>query len=140
MSEAENLTYVHAFIDGLRESMRADRDVFVAGEDVEVRDLGALLQRAGFAMPVADTDVLAHLGQIYAADTSRWELVRRDDIPYALPEQPAPFTNRSALEVETGLILAGDHVDTGSVQGAMVSGRRAADGWLARTGAGPQTA
>lgn len=84
--------------------------------------------------PVADADVLAHVAQIYATDTSGWELVRRDDIPYALPEQPAPFTNRSALEVETGLILAGDHLDTGSIQGAMVSGRRAADGWLARTG------
>ncbi|QFG67402.1 NAD(P)/FAD-dependent oxidoreductase [Ornithinimicrobium pratense] len=85
--------------------------------------------------PVADADVLTHLSQIYATDTSRWELVRRHDIPYAQPEQPAPFTNRSALEVETGLILAGDHVDTASVQGAMVSGRRAADGWLARIGA-----
>lgn len=85
--------------------------------------------------PVPDADVLTHLAQIYATDTSDWELVRRDDIPYALPEQPAPFTNRSALEVETGLILAGDHLDTGSMQGAMVSGRRAADGWLARIGA-----
>lgn len=92
------------------------------------------LLRAG-QDPVADVDVLTHLGQIYATDTSRWELVRRQDIPYAQPEQPAPFTNRSALEVETGLILAGDHVDTASVQGAMVSGRRAADGWLVRIGA-----
>lgn len=87
--------------------------------------------------PVSDTEVLTHLGQMYGTDTSGWELVRRDDIPYALPEQPAPFTNRQALEVESGLILAGDHVDTGSVQGAMVSGRRAADGWLARTGTRP---
>lgn len=84
--------------------------------------------------PAADGDVLTHLGQMYGADTTGWELLRRDDVPYALPEQPAPFTSRSALEVETGLILAGDHVDTGSLQGAMVSGRRAAQGWLARTG------
>ena len=89
------------------------------------------LLRSG-AEPVSDADVLTHLSDIYATDTSGWQLLRRDDIPYALPEQPAPFTNRSALEVEPGLILAGDHMDTGSLQGAMVSGRRAADGWLAR--------
>ena len=89
------------------------------------------LLRSG-AEPVSDADVLTHLSDIYATDTSGWQLLRRDDIPYALPEQPAPFTNRSALEVESGLILAGDHVDTGSLQGAMVSGRRAADGWLSR--------
>ena len=31
-----------------------------------------------------------------------------------------------------GLILAGDHVDTASIEGAMESGRRAAEGWLHR--------
>ena len=82
--------------------------------------------------PVSDDDVREHLGQIYGADTTGWELLRRDDIPYALPVQPAPFVDRWDLEVEPGLILAGDHVDTGSIQGAMVSGRRAAEGWLAR--------
>lgn len=82
---------------------------------------------------VSDADVLTHLSEIYATDTSGWELVRRDDIPYALPEQPAPFTAREALEVEPGLILAGDHLDTGSAQGAMAGGHRAAQGWLART-------
>lgn len=82
--------------------------------------------------PVTDQDVVTHLAELYGADTSSWELIRRDDIPYALPEQPAPFRDRQDLEVEPGLILAGDHVDTGSIQGAMVSGRRAAEGWLHR--------
>lgn len=82
--------------------------------------------------PVSDAEVRQHLGELYAADTTAWELLRRDDIPYALPVQPAPFVDRWDLEVEPGLILAGDHVDTGSIQGAMVSGRRAAEGWLAR--------
>lgn len=81
-----------------------------------------------------DDDVLRHLGDIYDVDTSGWELLRRDDIVYALPEERPPFAERAELEVEPGLILAGDHVDTPSIQGAMSSGRRAALGWLQRQG------
>lgn len=82
--------------------------------------------------PVSDADVLTHLSEMYATGTSGWELLRRDDIPYALPAQPAPFRDRGDMEVEPGLIVAGDHMDTGSIQGAMVSGKRAAEGWLQR--------
>ena len=84
------------------------------------------------AEPVSDADVRQHVGQIYATDAGGWELLRRDDIPYALPVQPVPFVERWDLEVEPGLILAGDHVDTASIEGAMESGRRAAEGWLHR--------
>lgn len=83
--------------------------------------------------PVGDADVQSHLAELYATDTAGWELLRRDDIPYALPHQPAPFTGRARLEVEPGLILAGDHMDTGSLEGAMASGQRAAQGWLRRS-------
>lgn len=93
------------------------------------------------AEPVTDADVRQHLGQIWGTDTSGWELLRRDDIPYALPVQPVPFVERWDLEVEPGLILAGDHVDTASIEGAMQSGRRAAEGWLQRqrSSGGPST-
>ncbi|ANS79160.1 Putative oxidoreductase [Serinicoccus hydrothermalis] len=89
------------------------------------------LLRAG-REPVEDRTVLSQLSGIYGVPTRDWELLRRDDIPYALPAQPAPFQERTALEVEPGLILAGDHLDTGSIQGAMVSGQRAAEGYLRR--------
>lgn len=82
--------------------------------------------------PVSDAEVRRHVGELWGVDASGWDLLRRDDIPYALPAQPAPLVDRQHLEVKDGLILAGDHVDTGSIQGAMVSGRRAADGWIAR--------
>ena len=83
--------------------------------------------------PVEDEAVRSHVGQLWNVDASGWQLLRRDDIPYALPVQPAPLVEREALVVDEGLIVAGDHTDTGSIQGAMVSGRRAADGWIART-------
>ncbi|GAA5159585.1 NAD(P)/FAD-dependent oxidoreductase [Ornithinimicrobium tianjinense] len=83
--------------------------------------------------PVEDEAVRAHVGQLWNVDASGWQLLRRDDIPYALPVQPAPLVDREDLVVDEGLIVAGDHTDTGSIQGAMVSGRRAAEGWIART-------
>ncbi|WP_122262049.1 NAD(P)/FAD-dependent oxidoreductase [Ornithinimicrobium cerasi] len=82
--------------------------------------------------PVSDDVVRTHVGELWGVDASGWELVRRDDVTYALPEQPAPLVDREALLVDEGLIVAGDHTDTGSIQGAMVSGRRAAEGWIAR--------
>lgn len=81
---------------------------------------------------VTDAAVAEHLAGIYGVRTADWDLLRRDDIPYALPVQPAPLQERTDLEVEPGLILAGDHMDTGSIQGAMVSGQRAAEGFLQR--------
>lgn len=82
--------------------------------------------------PVDDATVRTQLAGIYGVPTQGWELLRRDDIRYALPVQKAPLQDRSALEVAPGLIMAGDHLDTGSIQGAMVSGRRAAEGYLQR--------
>ncbi|MDO5740131.1 MAG: NAD(P)/FAD-dependent oxidoreductase [Ornithinimicrobium sp.] len=92
------------------------------------------LLRAG-GTPVSDEEVRAHLKGIYSVDTSpaSWELIRRDDIPYALPVQPAPFVPERDMEIDPGLIVAGDWVDHASIQGAMASGERAAQGWLRRT-------
>jgi phytoene dehydrogenase-like protein len=91
------------------------------------------LLRAGQA-PVGDDEVLQHVGEIYGAGTFGWELLRRDDIPYAVPVQPTPFVERHRMQVAEKLIVAGDHMDTASVQGAMVSGHRAAEGYLQRRG------
>ena len=84
--------------------------------------------------PVADEDVLRHVGGLYGVDTTDWQLLRRDDIPYALPAEPAPFQERAAMEVAEGLIVAGDHMDMASIDGAMTSGKRAAEGYLQRRG------
>lgn len=84
--------------------------------------------------PISDAEALHHTGQIYGVDPTTWQLLRRDDIPYAVPVEPVPFVERSRMEIAEGLIVAGDHMDTASIQGAMVSGRRAAEGYLQRRG------
>jgi predicted NAD/FAD-dependent oxidoreductase len=45
-----------------------------------------------------------------------------------------PLQVRKPVELGDGLFVAGDHRDTASIQGAMVSGRRAADAILASLG------
>lgn len=81
----------------------------------------------------SDTEraVRRHLAQMYGVDTARWSLVGTYPIAYALPAMEVPLNIRKPVVLEDGLIVAGDHRDTASIQGAMVSGRRAADAALA---------
>ena len=53
----------------------------------------------------------------------------------ALPAFPAGRPVRRPVELGDGLFVAGDHRDTPSTQGALVSGRRAAEAVLAHLGA-----
>jgi hypothetical protein len=48
-------------------------------------------------------------------------------IAEALPHQPPPLVLRQPARLAGGVFIAGDHRDTASIQGALVSGRRAAD-------------
>lgn len=83
-------------------------------------------------MPSAATerDVRRQLGEVWEADTRPWRLLRRDDITHALPVQDPPLRLRHRVRLDDGRYLAGDHRDTASIQGALVSGQRAAEAVL----------
>ena len=74
------------------------------------------------------------LAEMWGAGTAEWQLLRRDDIPDALPSQPPPLRVTSPARCGDGLYVAGDHRDTASIQGALVSGERAARAVLADLG------
>jgi glycine/D-amino acid oxidase-like deaminating enzyme len=78
--------------------------------------------------------VLAQLEQIYGQSTRWWELIRRHVLPQALTATPVPLEPQRPVALADGLVVAGDHRDTASTQGALVSGRRAADAVLADLG------
>ncbi len=90
--------------------------------------------------PVPDPDgpeVRAALARLHGTDTSRWEHVATYSLPHALPGMPAPHPLRSPVRFVGGserMYVAGDHRDTSSIQGALVSGRRAADAVLSDLG------
>ena len=66
------------------------------------------------------------LARMYGVPTDRWQLVARYDVPDALPAMVPPLNVRQSVVLGDGMFIAGDHRDTASIQGALVSGRRAA--------------
>ncbi|MFN2320300.1 MAG: NAD(P)/FAD-dependent oxidoreductase [Dermatophilaceae bacterium] len=82
-----------------------------------------------------ETEVLAHLADLYQCSTDRWELVVRHRIPHALPAVPPPLRLTRPVRLRAGVYVCGDHRDTSSIQGALVSGERAARAVLTDLGA-----
>ncbi|GAA4835219.1 NAD(P)/FAD-dependent oxidoreductase [Kitasatospora terrestris] len=70
--------------------------------------------------------VRARLGELYGCDTSGWRSLAAYRIPGALPAMPAPHPLSRSSRWAPGRYVCGDHRATGSVQGALASGARAA--------------
>lgn len=79
----------------------------------------------------AERAARTHAGLIFGVDATRWELVTTHVVAAALPVQAPPLDVRRPVTLPDGLFWAGDHRDTASIQGALVSGRRAATAVLA---------
>ncbi|OZD55748.1 phytoene dehydrogenase [Rhodococcus sp. 06-1477-1B] len=94
---------------------------------------GQHLVQATCVMPsdATEPDMRHQLGEVWQADARPWRLLRRDDIAHALPAQDPPLRLRRPVRLDDGRYLAGDHRDTASIQGALVSGQRAAEAVLA---------
>jgi hypothetical protein len=90
----------------------------------------------------AEMEALAReqAGAIYGVDAREWEHVATYAIRDALPALPAPLNLQRPVSLGNGLYIAGDHRDTASIQGALVSGRRVAAAVLGQFGApdGPE--
>lgn len=88
----------------------------------------------GSRAALAVDDVRRHAGLLYGVDASGWALLRTDVVDRALPVHPPGQPLARRVDLGDGLFVTGDHRDTPSIQGALVSGRRAADAVLARLG------
>lgn len=75
--------------------------------------------------------VRGHLASLYERDTADWRLLTTHVVPDALPVMPPPLNVRKQIRFDDGLYVCGDHRDTASIQGALVSGRRTAEVILA---------
>ena len=78
--------------------------------------------------------VRTHLAAMYGVSTDRWEPLTHYAIPYALPAMPPPLQVPRSPKLTDGLFICGDYRETASIQGAMMSGRRAADAVLTDLG------
>jgi len=97
-----------------------------------------LVSASVIGMPDPDDAALAksvqdQLTTWFGEDVGSWRHIRSYRIPFALPRMsPERFEPvvRSP-RTDKGIYVAGDHLDTGSLNGAMASGRRAAECVLA---------
>ncbi len=85
----------------------------------------------GRADPALEPEVRARLARMYDTATADWELLETYAIPRALPVLPAGQPLARPVRLGPGRYVCGDHRDTPSIQGALVSGRRAARAVLA---------
>jgi protoporphyrinogen oxidase len=85
-----------------------------------------LLRRGHEPASADEAAVRRQLEQMLAVSTADWELVKAHHVDSALPRQLPPLNTQQAVDLGKGLFVAGDHRDTASIQGALVSGRRAA--------------
>jgi hypothetical protein len=75
----------------------------------------------------SEAEVLRHVGEIYGCDTAGWRTVTRHRVDAALTAMAPPLEVRSTVTLGDGIFVCGDHRDTASIQGALVSGQRAAE-------------
>jgi phytoene dehydrogenase-like protein len=88
---------------------------------------------SGHSESELEPKVKAELVSWFGQEAAEWKHLRTYDIPYALPRQdpPALAEPERDVRIRPGIYACGDHLDTASIQGAMVSGRRAAEAsWL----------
>lgn len=81
--------------------------------------------------PGADGTVLRRLAELYGTDTGDWTPVATYTVRGALPAMTPPWPTSRTTRVSEGRYVCGDHRATGSVQGALASGTRAARELLA---------
>jgi phytoene dehydrogenase-like protein len=78
-----------------------------------------------------DDEVRRQLRGWFGTQVDRWRHLRTHRIPYAQPDQRPPFSPKRRVRLAPSLWVCGDHRDTGSIQGALHSGRRTAQDVLA---------
>lgn len=77
-------------------------------------------------LSATESDVRRHLAQIWQLDTHDWQLVAKYEIPAALPIQSIGRSLTQPVKVSDTLFVVGDHRAVPSQQGALFSGRLAA--------------
>ena len=91
----------------------------------------ALVSVTVLGLPDGDVEasVRKQLLDWFGPDVIAWRHLRTYRIPYALPSQAPPALSPVEKSSTRGdhLFVCGDYLDTASIQGAMVSGRRAAE-------------
>jgi tRNA pseudouridine-54 N-methylase len=74
-----------------------------------------------------ESDVRRHLSIIWGTSTHDWQLIAKYEIPAALPIQSVGRALTQSVKISDDLFVIGDHRAVPSQQGALFSGRLAAE-------------
>ncbi len=76
-----------------------------------------------------ERDVRAQLARWFGENVQAWRHLRTFRIAYGLPDQSPPYLAERdrAVQLESGVFRCGDHLATASINGALRTGRRAAE-------------
>ena len=78
----------------------------------------------------SELQVRSHLASLYKVPTGNWTHVATYPIPDALPMMNAPHDVAQSVRFSSGVYIAGDYRQVSSINGALASGRRAAEALL----------
>lgn len=91
------------------------------------------LSAVGGAADAVDRFHEAALDQMrrwFGHSVDQWRHLRSYRVPHALPQHPPGFMDERPQPRPDGLLVAGDYTEFGSIQGALLSGRRVAEAIL----------
>ncbi|MCE2764372.1 MAG: FAD-dependent oxidoreductase [Ilumatobacteraceae bacterium] len=74
-----------------------------------------------------ETTVREQMSRMFGPRAESWRHLRTYRIAHGQPDQSPPFSPKKRVHLRDNIFVAGDHRDTASIQGALYSGRRAAD-------------
>jgi phytoene dehydrogenase-like protein len=83
----------------------------------------------GAALVRLDVEVRAHLKKWFGPSVDAWHLLKAYPLPQALPQQRHAEWEQAPVRLggSGGVYMCGDYRETASIQGALASGRRAAE-------------
>ena len=83
-------------------------------------------------IPPYTTPYIPSAFPLYFPVVSSWKALRIYRIPYAQPAQSPPYTVNKPTTVAPGIHVFGDHIGTATLNGAIASGKRAAQDILSQ--------
>jgi hypothetical protein len=89
--------------------------------------LGQHLVSTTTDLGATESDVRRHLAIMWGISTHDWQLIAKYEIPAALPIQNVGRALTQTVKVSEDLFVVGDHRAVPSQQGALFSGRLAAE-------------
>ena len=118
-------------VDTRRRFLSSALDVSSVAPERAPRGRSLVAASANVVGATDDDAVRADVARLYGVAAGEVHLIRRTPVPRALPVVASPLDLRRTQDVK-GIIVAGDYLQTPSIQGALVSGRRAAGLALSR--------